>query len=310
MFYNVTDSDLKIKVNSISVNKSVANIELLLVVKDEQVDSSFVRFDIYDVDKDTKEALDEKNYWISNYESVTSNLSNNNVNINYYKKINFFVDISNVERALFNGRRWFRRIKIFCNLFKPNNNGDYELVNLNGSWVSDTLTLLSSEVYVPSIKIISVDIFNVDENEVTKVSIKYDYGMENDFNYSNPFIDYQVLIKSPFNGKVIVQDVLQENGTKDENSTLGVIQLSFYNLHIDIDSIITVNILNHYGYVLSSRSIVYKPRRPANRTYIKWNNQVREIQSIFVNDLNEEFDNNNELNIYKNYQGVSYKEEM
>ena len=310
MFYNVTDSDLKIKVNSISVNKSVANIELLLVVKDEQVDSSFVRFDIYDVDKDTKEALDEKNYWISNYESVTSNLSNNNVNINYYKKINFFVDISNVERALFNGRRWFRRIKIFCNLFKPNNNGDYELVNLNGSWVSDTLTLLSSEVYVPSIKIISVDIFNVDENEVTKVSIKYDYGMENDFNYSNPFIDYQVLIKSPFNGKVIVQDVLQENGSKDENSTLGVIQLSFYNLHIDIDSIITVNILNHYGYVLSSRSIVYKPRRPANRTYIKWNNQVREIQSIFVNDLNEEFDNNNELNIYKNYQGVSYKEEI
>lgn len=310
MFYNVTDSDLKIKVNSISVNKSVANIELLLVVKDEQVDSSFVRFDIYDVDKDTKEALDEKNYWISNYESVTSNLSNNNVNINYYKKINFFVDISNVERALFNGRRWFRRIKIFCNLFKPNNNGDYELVNLNGSWVSDTLTLLSSEVYVPSIKIISVDIFNVDENEVTKVSIKYDYGMENDFNYSNPFIDYQVLIKSPFNGKVIVQDVLQENGTKDENSTLGVIQLSFYNLHIDIDSIITVNILNHYGYVLSSRSIVYKPRRPINKTYIKWNNQVREVVSIFVNDINEEFSNNNELNIYKNYEGVSYKKEM
>jgi hypothetical protein len=309
MFQTLLNSDLQIKILSINPKKNIANIELLLFVDKQQSASSFVQFFLYDFDTQSEERVNDLNYWISDYSTVTSNLSNKNVNINFYKKIYFFIDTSNVQRATFNSNRWFRKVKLIAKVFKENESGNYALDNNNGSWSSGELTLISQEVFVPALKGIEVNTFNEGGHEVFNIKAKYDYALENDFNYSNPFLYYKIKVNSPINGRLIASEgTLQENGTKDLNTSIGVIEYSFYDLYINMDSIITIDITNQKGEVLKTKSVVFKPFKPSVRTYIKWNNKVVEVKSVFVNDFNETSTNNNDdLDIYKNTTGLSYK---
>ncbi len=309
MFQTFLNSDLQINILSLNPKKNIANIELLLFVDKEQTKSSFVRFFLYDYDTKIEERINDLNYWISDYSNITSNLSNQNVNINFYKKINFLIDVSNEQRSYFNGNRWIRRIKLIGKVYSANTEGDYVIDNINGSWSSGELTLISQEVFVPTLKAIEVNTFNEGSTEVFNIKAKYDYALENDFNYSNPFLYYKFKVNSPINGRLIQSDTLQENGTKDLNTSIGVIEYSFFNLNLDIDSIITIDITNQKGEVLKTKSVVFKPFKPSVRTYIKWNNKVVEVKSIFVNDFNESPTNtNNDLDIYKNVKGLFYKQ--
>lgn len=311
-YTNVISTKLYIGINNIVTVKNLAKVELLLFSNEGTTEQSFIRFFLYDYDSKQEYRLDDYNYWIDNFVGVTNNFSNKNISINFYKKVSFNIDISNNNQANFDINRWFRKVRIFARLYKRNQENQYVVEIANGNWTSDAITLISQEVFVPSIKQIEVNSANSDEDanlEVLNVKIKYDYGQENDFNYTNDNLYYNIRLlstvnKKPFsNGEVM----LKENGSKDLDPSVGVVEYTFLNLELGEYIIINVRLINPKGVVLKTLSKVFRPFVPKNRMYTRFNGKLVEIKNIYVNDINEQLNDNNILDIYKDIDGVDYK---
>jgi hypothetical protein len=311
-YTNVLGTNLYIGVNNVNVIKNLAKVELLLFSNEGAEEQKFIRFFIYDYDTKVEYRLDDSNYWVDNFVGITNNASSKNVSINFYKKVLFSIDITNNSQANFDINRWFRKIRFVAKVFSKNQNNNYVVENPNGSWSTEEITLISQEVFIPTIKQVDVQSTSTDEDsnlETLNIKLKYDYGSENDFNYTNENLFYQVrllsvLNRKPFpNGEVI----LQENGSKDLNAAIGIIEHTFFNLELNDFIIINIRLINPKGVVLKTLSKVYKPFVPKNRMYARFNGKVVEIKKIYVNDINEEYNDNEILDVYKDFDGVDYK---
>ncbi len=311
-YTNVLGTKLYVGINNVITTKNVAKVELLLFSNEGADEQKFIRFFIYDYDSKIEYRLDDYNYWVDNFVGITNNSSSRNISINFYKKVQFNIDITNNNQSNFDINRWFRKIRFVAKVYSKNTTNNYVEENPNGSWSTDEIVLISQEVYIPSIKQIDVTSSNTDEDsnlETLNVKVKYDYGLENDFNYTNENLYYNirllsVLNKKPFyNGEVI----LQENGSKDLDPLVGVIEHTFFNLEINSFIIVNVRLINPKGVVLKTLSKVFKPFVPKNRMYTKFNGKLVEIKKIYVNDLNETLNDNEILDVYKDFDGVDYK---
>jgi len=311
-YTNVISTKLYIGINNIVTVKNLAKVELFLFSNEITIEQSFIRFFLYDYDNKQEYRLDDYNYWIDNFVGVTNNSSNKNISINFYKKVSFNIDISNNNQANFDINRWFRKVRIFARLYKRNQENQYVIEIANGNWTSDTLTLISQEVFIPSIKQIEVNSANSDEDENLEelnVKIKYDYGQENDFNYTNDNLYYNIRLLSTVNKKPFINGeiTLKENGSKDLDPSVGVVEYTFLNLELSEYIIINVRLINPKGVVLKTLSKVFRPFVPKNRTYTRFNGKLVEIKNIYVNDINEPVEGNGEINIYKNNTGLNVK---
>ena len=311
-YTNVVGTKLYVGINNVTTTKNTAKIELLLFSNEGSPDQKFIRFFLYDYDTKQEYKLDDYNYWIDNFVGVTTNTSNKNISINFYKKVSFVIDVSNNNQANFDLNRWFRKVRLFARLYVRDNTNQFVVDNVNGSWSTEEIVLISQEVFIPAIKTIEVQSTNADEDsnlEVLNIKIKYDYGQENDFNYTNENLYYNIRLLSTinrkpfFNGEVI----LQENGAKDLDPSVGIIEHTFYNLELSEYIIINVRLVNPKGVVLKTLSKVYRPYIPKNRMYTKFNGKLVEIKRIFVNDINEQLNDNGILDVYKDIDGVDYK---
>jgi hypothetical protein len=311
-YTNVLGTNLYIGVNNVNVIKNLAKIELLLFSNEAAEEQKFIRFFIYDYDTKIEYRLDDSNYWVDNFIGVTNNASSKNISVNFYKKVLFSIDITNNNQANFDINRWFRKIRFVAKVYSKDQTNNYIVENSNGSWSTEEITLISQEVFIPTIKQIDVQSTSTDEDlnlETLNVKLKYDYGLENDFNYTNENLYYQVRLLSVLNRKPFPNGdvILQENGSKDLNPGVGIIEHTFFNLELNDFIIINIRLINPKGVVLKTLSKVYKPFVPKNRMYARFNGKVVEIKKIYVNDINEEYNDNEILDVYKDFDGVDYK---
>jgi hypothetical protein len=175
---------------------------------------------------------------------------------------------------------------------------------------SEKLSLVSSLVIVPDIKQISIKSINTDLDvniEELMVSIYYDYGIENDFNYNNENIQYFFRLINPKTLRVIKesQKILTENGLFDQDLKLGVLKYTFTSLKIRTPIIVNISIRDLKGNVIKAYNKFYIPSVPKNKVYVKFNGVIKEVDVIFTNYKEDTTVNIDKL--YVNNGTVDYK---
>jgi hypothetical protein len=303
------------EIKDVVIQKNKATISLLLYSNRPSVEVKFLKFYLLDLKTNNIIEINDFNYWLDSFAGATNNISNKNVSINFYKRLSFVIDISNNQSADFDIDRWYREIRIVAKVFSLNEleNG-YEVENINGSWFSEPITLISEKINIPIIKNLVIKSYSSDTEanedgnyESLNVFLHYDYQQENDFSYINSNIKYKVSLTNALSLAPIQSLVVSENGTTDLDSKIGILELEFSGLKINSPIIVTIDIVNPLEVVLKTISRIYRPFTPHTRTYIKHKGIVKEILNIYVSDINEPLEGNGELNIYKNTTGLKVK---
>lgn len=303
------------EVKEVVIQKNKATISLLLYSNKPSLQAKFLKFFVLDLKNNLLSDINEFNYWLDSFYGSTNNTSNKNISVNFYKKISFTIDISNNQTADFDIDRWIRTIRLVAKVFSLNETETtYQVENNNGSWFSEPIQLISEKINVPEIKNLTIKSYSTDaeENEdgnyeTLNVELHYDYLQENDFSYINSNIKYRVSLTNALSLTPIQTLTVSENGASDIDTKIGVVELEFTGLNINVPIIVNVEIINPLEVVLKTLSKVFRPFAPKTRTYIKHKGIVKEIVNIYVNDINESLEGNGELNIYKNTTGLKVK---
>jgi hypothetical protein len=298
------------EIKDVSITQQDATIKVLLFSNQENNVIFGLQFYILDEDKQTEELINTNTYWVEKFQpSFESNNIQNNIDINLFKELLFKVDITDKNRASFQVDRWIRNVRI---LIKAEAIIGTSTVNTGDIvYRSESISLVSGIVIVPDLKQISIKSINTDGNlsdvEELLVSIYYNYGIENDFNYNNKNIQYFFRLINPKTFKVITgsQKILTENGTFDQDSKLGVLKYTFTSLKLRTPIIVSISIRDLKGNIIKSYNKLYIPSVPKNKVYVKFNGVVKEVEVMFSNFT--ETSNYNIDRLYLNNGTVDYK---
>lgn len=298
------------EIKDVSITQQDATIKVLLFSNQENNVIFGLQFYILDEDKQKEELINTNTYWVEKFQpSFESNNIQNNIDINLFKELLFKVDITDKNRASFQVDRWIRNVRI---LIKAEAIIGTSTVNTGDIvYRSESISLVSGIVIVPDLKQISIKSINTDGNlsdvEELLVSIYYNYGIENDFNYNNKNIQYFFRLINPKTFKVITgsQKILTENGTFDQDSKLGVLKYTFTSLKLRTPIIVSISIRDLKGNIIKSYNKLYIPSVPKNKVYVKFNGVVKEVEVMFSNFT--ETSNYNIDRLYLNNGTVDYK---
>jgi hypothetical protein len=306
------------EIKEVSITQQEAIVRVVLFSNQENNETFGLRFYLVDQDTQTQELINTNTYWVEKFQTSFESNTNiqNNIDINLFKELFFKIDITNKNRSNFLVNRWVRNVRIIIKLdtrITVDINGNITETNPNEVvYTSEKLSLVSGLVIVPDIKQISIKSINndldldVDVEEIV-VSIYYDYGIENDFNYNNQNIQYFFRLINPKTLRVIngSQRILTENGTFDQDSKLGVLKYTFTSLKLRTPIIVSISIRDLKGNIIKAYSKFYIPSVPKNKVYVKFNGVVKEVDVIFTNYKEDTTVNIDKL--YVNNGTVDYK---
>jgi hypothetical protein len=299
------------EIKDVSITQQDATIKVLLFSNQENNVIFGLQFYILDEDKQTEELINTNTYWVEKFQPSFESNNNiqNNIDINLFKELLFKVDITDKNRGSFQVDRWIRNVRI---LIKAEVIIGTSTVNTGDIvYRSENISLVSGIVIVPDLKQISIKSINTDGNlsdvEELLVSIYYNYGIENDFNYNNKNIQYFFRLINPKTFKVITgsQKILTENGTFDQDSKLGVLKYTFTSLKLRTPIIVSISIRDLKGNIIKAYNKLYIPSVPKNKVYVKFNGVIKEVEVMFSNFT--ETSNYNIDRLYLNNGTVDYK---
>lgn len=227
-------------------------------------------------------------YWADRY---TVNLNETNVwsgneDVNFFKEINFKIDITNQNRSSFINLRWVRdfRFLIKADSILQNNAG------ISAGEIllrSDKVQLVSGLVPIPTIKHIDIKCFDTDDTdrslEEIAVGIYYDYGIESDFNYVNKNVEYKFQLLNYRNLKPFDQKILTENGEFDQSMKLGLIKYKFTGLKSRTPILVSIIVTDKQGNPLANYIKLFTPIKPKNRIFVMYNGVVKDVTMIYSN---------------------------
>jgi hypothetical protein len=305
------------EIKDVSITQQDATIKVLLFSNQENNVIFGLQFYILDEDKQTEELINTNTYWVEKFQPSFESNNNiqNNIDINLFKELLFKVDITDKNRGSFQVDRWIRNVRI---LIKAEAIIGTSTVNTGDIvYRSESISLVSGIVIVPDLKQISIKSINTDGNlsdvEELLVSIYYNYGIENDFNYNNKNIQYFFRLINPKTFKVITgsQKILTENGTltdgtlTDQDPKLGVLKYTFTSLKLRTPIIVSISIRDLKGNIIKAYNKLYIPSVPKNKVYVKFNGVIKEVEVMFSNFT--ETSNYNIDRLYLNNGTVDYK---
>jgi hypothetical protein len=299
------------EIKDISITQQEGTIKVLLFSNQENNVTFGLKFYLLDEDKGTEELINTNTYWVEKFQPSFDSTSNiqNNIDINLFKELLFKVDITNKNRSSFQVDRWIRNVRIVIRVDAIIGQSTVNVGDL--IYRSEQISLVSGLVIVPDLKQISIKSINTDGNlsdvEELLVSIYYNYGIENDFNYNNKNIQYFFRLINPKTFKVITgsQKILTENGTFDQDSKLGVLKYTFTSLKLRTPIIVSISIRDLKGNIIKGYNKLYIPSVPKNKVYVKFNGVVKEVEVMFSNFT--ETSNYNIDRLYLNNGTVNYK---
>jgi hypothetical protein len=300
------------EIKDISITQQEGTIKVLLFSNQENNVTFGLKFYLLDEDKGTEELINTNTYWVEKFQPSFDSTNNiqNNIDINLFKELLFKVDITNKNRSSFQVDRWIRNVRI---VIRVDSIVGQSTVNIGDLiYRSEQISLVSGLVIVPDLKQISIKSINNDVNldanvEELLVSIYYNYGIENDFNYNNKNIQYFFRLINPKTFRVIKgsQKILTENGTFDQDSKLGVLKYTFTSLKLRTPIIVSISIRDLKGNVIKAYNKLYIPSIPKNKVYVKFNGMIKEVEVMFSNFT--ETSNYNIDRLYLNNGTVDYK---
>jgi hypothetical protein len=300
------------EIKDVSITQQDATINVLLFSNQENNVTFGLKFYLLDEGKGKEELINTNTYWVEKFQPSFDSTSNiqNNIDINLFKELLFKVDITNKNRSSFQVDRWIRNVRIVIRVDAIIGQSTVNVGDL--IYRSEQISLVSSLVIVPDLKQISIKSINNDVNldsnvEELLVSIYYNYGIENDFNYNNKNIQYFFRLINPKTFKVIrgSQKILTENGTFDQDSKLGVLKYTFTSLKLRTPIIVSISIRDLKGNIIKGYNKLYIPSVPKNKVYVKFNGVVKEVEVMFSNFT--ETSNYNIDRLYLNNGTVDYK---
>ena len=301
------------EIKDISITQQEGTIKVLLFSNQENNVTFGLKFYLLDEGKGTEELINTNTYWVEKFQPSFDSTSNiqNNIDINLFKELLFKVDITNKNRSSFQVDRWIRNVRIVIRVDAIIGQSTVNVGDL--IYRSEQISLVSGLVIVPDLKQISIKSINNDVNldanvEELLVSIYYNYGIENDFNYNNKNIQYFFRLINPKTFKVITgsQKILTENGTlTDQDPKLGVLKYTFTSLKLRTPIIVSISIRDLKGNVIKAYNKLYIPSIPKNKVYVKFNGIIKEVEVMFSNFT--ETSNYNIDRLYLNNGTVDYK---
>lgn len=274
-------------IKNIAINREEALLNIVLFSNQANTARVGLRFYLLDLDTNEITLVSNNYYWVERFEFISdvNNQWEGNIDVNLYKEIQFKLDITNKNKALFSNQRWIRNIKV---LIKAD--AIYGIINLfegETVYTSEPINLVSSFVNVPEIKHIDIKSFNTDTSnkdlEEIAVKIYYDYGVESDFNYTNKNIEYHFKLVNPKNLRTLNKRILIENGTNDESLKLGVLKYTFTNQRLRYPILINVSIRDLKGNIIKDYTRLFKPVIPRNKVYTKFNGIIKEVSAVYTN---------------------------
>jgi hypothetical protein len=322
------------EIKDVSITQQEAIIKILMFSNQENNVTFGLKFFLLDEETKREELINNNTYWVERFQPSFETNGNveNNIDINLFKELYFKIDITDKNRSIFLTDRWIRNVRliikastiIIAEELKPTNCDSYsdcifqvtKVVKKEENepsetlYTSELLNLVSGLVVVPDIKQISIKSINSDLDvniEELVVSIYYDYGIENDFNYNNENIQYFFRLINPKTLRVIKesQKILTENGLFDQDLKLGVLKYTFTSLKIRTPIIVNISIRDLKGNVIKAYNKFYIPSVPKNKVYVKFNGVIKEVDVIFTNYKEDTIVNIDKL--YVNNGTVDYK---
>jgi hypothetical protein len=298
------------EIKDVSITQQEAIIKILMFSNQENNVTFGLKFFLLDEETEREELINNNTYWVERFQPSFETNGNveNNIDINLFKELYFKIDITDKNRSNFLVNRWLRNIRILIKAETIIGNSNVQTNEV--VFKSEKLSLVSGLVIVPDIKQISIKSINSDLDvniEELMVSIYYDYGIENDFNYNNENIQYFFRLINPKTLRVIKesQKILTENGLFDEDLKLGVLKYTFTSLKIRTPIIVNISIRDLKGNVIKAYNKFYIPSVPKNKVYVKFNGVVKEVDVIFTNYKEDTTVNIDKL--YVNNGTVDYK---
>jgi hypothetical protein len=298
------------EIKDVSITQQEAIIKILMFSNQENNVTFGLKFFLLDEETEREELINNNTYWVERFQPSFETNGNveNNIDINLFKELYFKIDITDKNRSNFLVNRWLRNIRILIKAETIIGNSNVQTNEV--VFKSEKLSLVSSLVIVPDIKQISIKSINTDLDvniEELMVSIYYDYGIENDFNYNNENIQYFFRLINPKTLRVIKesQKILTENGSFDQDLKLGVLKYTFTSLKIRTPIIVNISIRDLKGNVIKAYNKFYIPSVPKNKVYVKFNGVIKEVDVIFTNYKEDTTVNIDKL--YVNNGTVDYK---
>jgi hypothetical protein len=298
------------EIKDVSITQQEAIIKILMFSNQENNVTFGLKFFLLDEETEREELINNNTYWVERFQPSFETNGNveNNIDINLFKELYFKIDITDKNRSNFLVNRWLRNIRILIKAETIIGNSNVQTNEV--VFKSEKLSLVSGLVIVPDIKQISIKSINSDLDvniEELMVSIYYDYGIENDFNYNNENIQYFFRLINPKTLRVIKesQKILTENGLFDEDLKLGVLKYTFTSLKIRTPIIVNISIRDLKGNVIKAYNKFYIPSVPKNKVYVKFNGVIKEVDVIFTNYKEDTTVNIDKL--YVNNGTVHYK---
>ena len=298
------------EIKDVSITQQEAIIKILMFSNQENNVTFGLKFFLLDEETEREELINNNTYWVERFQPSFETNGNveNNIDINLFKELYFKIDITDKNRSNFLVNRWLRNIRILIKAETIIGNSNVQTNEV--VFKSEKLSLVSSLVIVPDIKQISIKSINSDLDvniEELMVSIYYDYGIENDFNYNNENIQYFFRLINPKTLRVIKesQKILTENGLFDQDLKLGVLKYTFTSLKIRTPIIVNISIRDLKGNVIKAYNKFYIPSVPKNKVYVKFNGVIKEVDVIFTNYKEDTTVNIDKL--YVNNGTVDYK---
>lgn len=221
-------------------------------------------FYLKDFDTNTLLQLSNNNYWIDRCNNY--NNDNNNIDINLYKEIILEVDISNLNQANMLGSKWVRHCSIVL----------IDAKTKEEVWESEALELISKEITLPEID----NFIITNKKGCLTTSFKFNYEIQEDFNYINDNLQLIIQTKS-----VYTNEIIEDSKPLKTNSLLinkdDIISYAFINNYID-PVIVEISITNLKGDVLKVFKKLYTNN--ANNLSIKQPNTISTVNSIYYKD--------------------------
>lgn len=292
----LTNLDCYAEIKRVSVSGIYAKVNLVLTALKKTEVALPLKIKIKSVESEETQDYDDIFYWLNFYEAESYEVRSKNVDIGFYKSIDLKIDITNNNSASFKNNRWLRKIKVLI----------YN--NEEVTYTSETLTLISGEIYLPTVTNIVANYFNTDEDSAIEelyVKFSYDFGKNKDVELSKTFFDYKIKVIDSFSGKIIHEKLIDENDGDDLDPGFGFVEYRFSSYKLSAPLLIKVELVSKLGVILRQYSeylILYKPK---SKIFTKINGKIREMIGLYTSAVNGESIDVDTF--YENLPGVDVK---
>ena len=288
--------DCYAEIKSITTVGTLAKIRFVLTAVKRREENIPLKIKILDEQNGNISDYNNVFYWLNFFNTNNYELKSTNEDINFYKEIVVNIDITKENASIFSNNRWFRKIKILIY------NADQVV------YTSQSLSLFSSEIFIPTISDVQIKCFNTDEDnslEEIEVNFFYDYGPDKNVTVSSSYFDYKLKLIDVYSGKIISEKTIADNNIDDASQKYGTIKYVFNTYKLTAPIKARVDIVSKNGLLLKTYAESLNLIKPKSIVFVKHNGLVKQVFGIYTNALVGEEKNIDTL--YGNLEGVVVK---